>query len=61
MRSAPPNKPFHLTPASLPAVGRSAAGERPRWADQSESATTMTTQAVIVGRGGGLLTWDGRL
>ena len=32
-----------------------------RWADQSESATTMTTQAVIVRRGGGLLTWDGRL
>jgi hypothetical protein len=31
------------------------------WADQSESATTMTTQAVIVGRGGALLTWDGRL
>ncbi len=32
-----------------------------RWADQSESAKTMTTQAVIVGRGGGLLTWHGRL
>src|SRR5437867_10759541 len=26
-----------------------------RWADQSESATTMTTQAVTVGRAGGLL------
>ncbi len=37
------------------------AAERERWADQSESATTMTTEAVIVGRGGGLLTWDGRL
>jgi len=37
------------------------AAERERWADQSESATTMTTQAVILGRGGGLLTWDGRL
>ena len=32
-----------------------------RWAGQSESATTMTTQAVIFGRRGGLLTWDGRL
>jgi|SRR6266849_4875714 len=32
-----------------------------RWADQSESVTTMTTQAVIFGRRGGLLTWDGRL
>jgi len=31
------------------------------WAEQSESATTMTTQAVIFGRRGGLLTWDGRL
>jgi hypothetical protein len=30
------------------------------WADQSESATTMTTRAVIVNRGGRLLTWDGR-
>ena len=38
-----------------------AAAESGRWADQSESATTMTTEAVIVGRGGGLLTWDGRL
>jgi len=37
------------------------AAHHDRWADQSESATTMTTQAVIVGRGGGLLTWDGRL
>jgi len=37
------------------------AAQRQRWADQSESATTMTTEAVIVGRGGGLLTWDGRL
>ena len=25
------NKPFHLTPASLPTVARSAAGERQRW------------------------------
>jgi hypothetical protein len=32
-----------------------------RWADQSDSATTMTTQAVIVGRGDGLLTWGGGL
>ena len=38
-----------------------AAGDRRCWADQSESATTMTTQAVIFGHGGGLLTWDGRL
>jgi len=29
----PPNKPFHLTPASLPSVARSVAGERRRWAD----------------------------
>ena len=43
--------------------GRAAsrAAQPERWADQSESATTMTTEAVIVGRGGGLLTWDGRL
>ena len=27
---AEPNKPFHMTPASLPAVERSAAGERRR-------------------------------
>jgi len=38
-----------------------AAAHRERWADQSESATIMTTQAVIFARGGGLLTWDGRL
>jgi hypothetical protein len=38
-----------------------AAGQRERWADQSELATTMTTQAVIVGRSGGLLTRHGRL
>jgi hypothetical protein len=43
------------------ALRSAAAGHRGRSADQSESATTMTTQAVIVGRGGGLLTWDGRL
>jgi hypothetical protein len=29
-RTKRPNKPFHLTPASLPAVARSAAGERQR-------------------------------
>src|SRR5882724_7093921 len=37
-----------------------ASAQRQGWADQSELATTKTTQAVIVGRGGGLLTWDGR-
>jgi hypothetical protein len=35
------------------------APDRARWADQSGSATTMTTQAVIFG-GGRLLPWDGR-
>jgi hypothetical protein len=52
------NNAFHLT-AGL-ASARPPAGECERWADQSELATTMTTQAVIVGRGGGLLTGDGR-
>ena len=32
-----------------------------RWADQSESTTTMTTKGGIVGRGGGLLTREARL
>ena len=53
-----PNFTIDLTSASRCSA---VAGHRGRWADQSESATTMTTQAVIVGRGGGLLTWDGRL
>jgi hypothetical protein len=55
--SQPPNIAVNLTAASP----RSApAGYRRRWADQSELATTMMTQAVIVGRAGGLLTGDGR-
>jgi len=37
------------------------AAHHERWAGQSESAKIMTTQAVIVGRGGGLRNWDGRL
>jgi len=53
-----PNTPLDRTVGSHPLA---AAGQRDRWADQSESATTMTTQAVIVGGGSGLLTWDGRL
>jgi hypothetical protein len=32
-----------------------------RWADQSESTTTMTTKAGIVGRGGGFVIWGARL
>lgn len=32
-----------------------------RWADQSESTTTMTTKGGIVGRGGGLVIWEARL
>jgi hypothetical protein len=50
----PPNNMVERTGPAPPA-------HHDRWADQSELATTMTTQAVIVGRGGGLLTWDGRL
>jgi hypothetical protein len=38
--------------------GRSTAS---RWADQSESTTTMTTKGGIVGRGGGLVIWEARL
>jgi hypothetical protein len=37
------------------------AAERRRWADQSESTTTMTTKGGIVGRGGGLVIWEARL
>jgi hypothetical protein len=33
---AEPNNPFHLTRASLPAVARSRAGERRRWASRDE-------------------------
>jgi len=32
------NTPFHLTPASLPTVARSAAGERQRYAASPENA-----------------------
>lgn len=38
-----------------------AAADAERWADQSESATTMTTKGGIVGRGGGLVIWEARL
>jgi len=31
-RALPPNKPFHLPPASLPSVAQAAAGERQRMA-----------------------------
>ena len=31
---APYNKPFHLTPASLPVIARAAAGERQRSANK---------------------------
>ena len=36
-----------------------AAAQHDRSADQEESATTMTIQAVICGRGEGLPSWDG--
>jgi hypothetical protein len=64
---SPRYSPSGLTPsAALPCDRRSPVPATQfwairSWADQSESATTMTTEAVIVGRGGGLLTWDGRL
>lgn len=57
----PANMPLHLTSASLPSVARSAAGEQRRWADHSESTTTMTTKGRIVGRCGGLVIWEARV
>ena len=43
-----PNMPFHLRPASLPAVARSAAGERRRSAGNEEGAR------LVARLGGGL-------
>ncbi|MGH6689822.1 MAG: hypothetical protein ACREF4_03965 [Gammaproteobacteria bacterium] len=39
----PPNKPFHLTPASPPSVARSVAGERQRSAHQWTACTVRGT------------------
>jgi hypothetical protein len=63
---APPNMPLQLT-VTRPVMREYAQpGSRQqlnagRWADQSESTTTMTTKGGIVGRGGGLVIWEARL